>query len=310
MIREHACRGLLTILPRWFELGCFFMFFAVSVLCAGYIWKSRPAQRKKKRDATQVLLDIRELNEKIIQLNETNTILLTADAAKEEIISAVLHDLRAPARYLGIIASQLHNNLEKLAAHEIAEYAAAFADSASHINLFIEQLLQWLTNSKESFTASFHHFDIDSMFEDVKKIYSGSAALQHTSIEHEPANISVYSDYNILHLIIRNLTDNAIKHTRSGKVTFSAEQYENEIVIRVADTGTGISREMADYLMNSASDPPQNTPGAGLGFKLIKKFVLLIHAGLYVGYGRERGTIFTLSLPVDFTPEPVSYKDK
>jgi signal transduction histidine kinase len=103
---------------------------------------------------------------------------------------------------------------------------------------------------------------------------------------------SVRGDQDLLIEAVANLVDNAIKFTpEGGKVTIELLQENGETIVRVTDTGCGISEQERETVLRRfyRSDKIRNTPGVGLGLSLVAAIVklhgfrLAIHSG---GSGR------------------------
>lgn len=100
--------------------------------------------------------------------------------------------------------------------------------------------------------------------------------------------------------IVYNLLSNAIKYNRSGgSVKVSVRRSEATAVITVADTGIGVSRDMARhvfdrfFMVNASAEG-----GTGIGLALVKAFAEL-HGGSVALSSREgSGSVFTVTLPV------------
>ena len=95
-------------------------------------------------------------------------------------------------------------------------------------------------------------------------------------------------DRDLLLEALANLVDNAIKFTpHHGKVELDLLRGEGETILRVTDTGPGISEQDREVVLRRfyRSDKNRNTPGVGLGLNLVSAiaklhgFRLIIHAG-------------------------------
>ena len=95
-------------------------------------------------------------------------------------------------------------------------------------------------------------------------------------------------DRDLLLEAVANLVDNAIKFTpRSGRVDIELLRGEGETIVRVTDTGPGISEQEREAVLRRfyRSDKIRNTPGVGLGLNLVAAIVklhgfrLIIHPG-------------------------------
>jgi cell cycle sensor histidine kinase DivJ len=108
--------------------------------------------------------------------------------------------------------------------------------------------------------------------------------------------------------IVLNLVANAIKFTeRGGSVTVSAAVEGPRLVLRVSDTGVGISaddlKRIGDPFFQAGKTYQRRHEGTGLGLSIVKSLVAL-HAGeMSVQSKLDEGTTVTVALPLAFTPK-------
>jgi signal transduction histidine kinase len=112
----------------------------------------------------------------------------------------------------------------------------------------------------------------------------------------------VWADEQRLHQVLVNLIGNAIKFTHpAGTVTVTGIRRPREIVITVADTGIGLSREdqahVFDAFYRSAQARRTGIKGSGLGLA-VSKFIVEAHGGrIWVESQPGKGSRFSFSLP-------------
>jgi cell cycle sensor histidine kinase DivJ len=114
--------------------------------------------------------------------------------------------------------------------------------------------------------------------------------------------------------IVLNLVSNAIKFTeRGGTVTASAVIEGSRLVLRVADTGVGISVEdlkrIGDPFFQAGKTYQRRHEGTGLGLSIVKSLVALHGGEMNVQSRVGEGTTVAVALPLVFTPvsrEPAS----
>jgi PAS domain S-box-containing protein len=99
--------------------------------------------------------------------------------------------------------------------------------------------------------------------------------------------------------VIGNLVMNALRHTKNGEITISAEQRDNHVAISVADTGSGIPSEYLPHVFDKfVQVPDAPTGGAGLGLTISKSIVEAHGGQISVQSQVGRGSTFTFTLPL------------
>jgi two-component system sensor histidine kinase KdpD len=99
-----------------------------------------------------------------------------------------------------------------------------------------------------------------------------------------------------------NLLSNAIKYNRpGGKVELEASLAQNEIAIRVCDTGYGISPEDQEHLFEKFFRAPRTEhteTGTGLGLSITKSIIAAHHGRIEVASQAGEGSQFSIYLPL------------
>jgi len=141
--------------------------------------------------------------------------------------------------------------------------------------------------------------DIDEVIRDVLKIVETELLAMHVTIESDLTfggkvlGESVQIQQIILNLILNAL--DAMRHSAERTLNISSEQRGDVAVVSVADTGSGIPRDIRETIFN----PFFSTKDHGLGMGLaISRTIAEVHGGnLDVGGSTPGGTIMVLSLP-------------
>ncbi|WP_019912273.1 sensor histidine kinase [Paenibacillus sp. HW567] len=99
--------------------------------------------------------------------------------------------------------------------------------------------------------------------------------------------------------------DNAFKYTPSGEVTLDAVFYQNQVGIRISDTGIGMDKDEVPHIFDRfyrADESRGITEGIGLGLS-IAKWIIDEHGGSVEVVTRQgEGTTFVIWLPLLFAP--------
>jgi signal transduction histidine kinase len=199
----------------------------------------------------------------------------------------IAHDLRTPLTRARLTLERGRTNaatLEQLQA--VADKAIAGIDQSLTIITALLRLAE-IENSRRS--SGFGDVALHEMLREVCDIYEPIAenkniALQ-VAVRHRR---SVRGDQDLLIEAVANLVDNAIKFTpEGGEVNIELLQENSETIVRVTDTGCGISEQERETVLRRfyRSDKIRNTPGVGLGLSLVAAIVklhgfrLAIHSG-------------------------------
>ncbi|MFI7406678.1 ATP-binding protein [Streptomyces sp. NPDC049541] len=110
--------------------------------------------------------------------------------------------------------------------------------------------------------------------------------------------------------ILGNLIDNAVDAAQGSigaRVTVTAYAEGTELVMRVADTGTGVDPAHAELVFQRGfSTKPSGPGGRGLGLALVRQAVTRQEGTLTVAEGEEGGAVFEVRLPLDTDTTPAA----
>jgi len=122
------------------------------------------------------------------------------------------------------------------------------------------------------------------------------------------APVMIGFDENKMRRIITNLLSNAYKYNAdNGRVTVTAEVTEADgarhLVLSVADTGIGIKDKQHIFDRFMQETHGQEQEGSGIGLHIVKQYVDMMGGQISVADNTPKGTIFTVTLPVDESAE-------
>jgi signal transduction histidine kinase len=199
----------------------------------------------------------------------------------------IAHDLRTPLTRARLTLERGRTNaatLEQLQA--AADKAIANLDQSLAIITALLRLAE-IENSRRS--AAFGSVPLHEMLREVCDIYEPIAENKNVDLRVEVGHrLSVLGDRDLLLEAVANLVDNAVKFTpEGGRVSIELIRGEDETIVRVSDTGCGISEQEREAVLRRfyRSDKIRSTPGVGLGLNLVAAIVklhgfrLAIHPG-------------------------------
>jgi signal transduction histidine kinase len=108
----------------------------------------------------------------------------------------------------------------------------------------------------------------------------------------------VHANVTQIDRVLVNLLDNSIKYTDpGGTITVTLSNRDEDILVQVADTGTGIPEEHLLYLFNPFYRVTGDSTGSGLGLAIVKTIVETNGGRIWVNSIYGKGSTFAFTLP-------------
>jgi PAS domain S-box-containing protein len=226
-----------------------------------------------------------------------------ADTRKNEFLALLAHELRNP---LGPIRHAVKILGARAPSPEELRWATSIIDrQTEHMTRLVDDLLDVARITRGTIELRRDRVDVAAI---MRAAVEASSALIEKSrhqlrITPPPEPLYVEGDATRLTQVIANLLDNAAKYTDpGGRISVSAGREGDVVVIRVRDTGIGISPEVLPRIFDmftQAQVPLERSQGGlGVGLSLADKLVRL-HGGTVSAYsgGPGAGSEFTIRLP-------------
>jgi signal transduction histidine kinase len=199
----------------------------------------------------------------------------------------IAHDLRTPLTRVRLLLERGRSNAQTVEQLKlIADRAIAGIDQSLAMTTALLRLAE-IENSRRS--AGFGKVPLAEVVREVIELYEPIAQNKnitlHADLAHAPM---VVGDRDLLMEAIVNLVDNAVKFTPDGgRVEIALLRGYAESIVRIKDTGSGISEHERDIVLKRfyRSDKLKSAPGYGLGLNLVAAIVklhgfrLTIHPG-------------------------------
>jgi len=141
-----------------------------------------------------------------------------------------------------------------------------------------------------------------------------AAAARRITIDFQPAGpIPLTVDRGEIEIILNNLLSNAVKYNRDeGRVTLSIARQEGRVMIRVSDTGIGMTPEEVNRLFGEfvriKNEKTRHILGSGLGLSIVRRLARLYGGDVSVESATGEGSTFSVWLDPAFdggqSPEP------
>jgi len=222
---------------------------------------------------------------------------------KDKLFSVVAHDLRSPISTLVSILRLAEANM--LDADMQTQFFKDISNQVDDTIGLLDNLLCWSKSQMQGIVPAPAYFDVKAASLEVTNTLQNIAANKNIILANRIEQQQIYADRDMLTLVVRNLTMNAIKYTSSGgEITLASELSGNKLVISVKDTGIGMPQEVQDNLFKLSETRSRygtnNESGTGLGLVLCADFVKANGGNIWFTSKVGEGTTFYFSVPVNY----------
>jgi signal transduction histidine kinase/ActR/RegA family two-component response regulator len=229
--------------------------------------------------------------------------LVKADQRKDEFLATLAHELRNPLAPIRFALDNLKPDRP----------TAASAQARDVIDRQVGQLVRLVDDLLDvsRITANKIHLRREPhelarlMATAVESIMPlAAAAGQQLEVRTPPTPIVVDGDGARLVQIFANVLNNAIKFTpRGGHISFTADREGDEVVVRIRDTGIGISaddlRRVFDMFQQAQPILDRSAGGLGIGLTLARRLVEMHEGRITISSpGPGQGTEVEIRLPI------------
>ena len=223
---------------------------------------------------------------------------------KTEFLQIVSHDLLSP--FTGIVSTSqmlLNKDFGNPLNHIQRELLDIINNSANKQLRYVKDLLSLALKESDKFILEKEKISLKNLVDDVIKANKFAASQKDiTLINSVPEEIEIYADPDIFIQVLNNLSINAIKFTyKDGKIQFLAENTDDYSLIKIKDTGKGMSPEKIKELLGKGkiySTPgTEDEPGTGLGITICKKIIEAHNGTITIESKEKKGSIFIISIP-------------
>ncbi|WP_416220940.1 HAMP domain-containing protein [Bdellovibrio sp. SKB1291214] len=249
----------------------------------------------------EVELASRSLEEKAEQLS-------LISKYKSEFLANMSHELRTPLNSLLILSKTLADNREKNLSSEQVKFASTVHSAGQDLLALINEILDLSKVEAGKMPVSPKIVEIAEVKEYLEQTFRPVAehkGLEFTVTTSHDLPMTMVTDENRLHQILKNLLSNAFKFTDKGRVTMDVKAEAGSIVYRVTDTGIGIPADKQKLIFEAFQQADGTTSrkygGTGLGLTISREIARLLGGLITVESAPGQGSSFILTLPVKYS---------
>jgi signal transduction histidine kinase len=257
-----------------------------------------------------------ELQSAMDHLQKTQERLIQTEklASLGSLVAGVAHELNTPigngVLVLSTLASQAVEFQSKMAAgltrsqldHFVAQVQEGANIGLSSLNRAAELIQDFKQMAVDQTSLRRRRFDLQQVVSEtiatISVVYKNSPVRCEIEV---PAGIQMESHPGAISQIVSNLYDNAMIHAfanRSGLISITAERRDDQVLVRIADNGTGIAPENLGRIFDPFYTTRLGSGGSGLGLSIVYGLVSgLLGGHIEVTSEWGNGTCFSMVLP-------------
>jgi signal transduction histidine kinase len=217
----------------------------------------------------------------------------------------VSHDLRTPMTRLRGVAEMALAGPDDL--HAYRDALADCIEASDRVLVMLDALMDISEAESGTLQLKLERVRVDDGIRQVVDLYRDVADAKQVALEGQPSpDLDLDVDPTRFQQVLANLVDNAVKYTPSGgRVEISAISEGDSAVVRVADTGIGISADELPHIWDRLfrGDKSRAERGLGLGLSLVKAIVQAHGGTVEADSAPGRGSTFTVRIPIR-SPNP------
>ena len=261
---------------------------------------------EKRTKATEALMESNQRAENTRR--ELETLRLSLDKEKEmaqlreQLMLTIAHEIRTPLAVIKMSNSFVHKYWERVSSQKLNEKMKTVDVQVNHLNKMLDNLnlvvrarrnyLEYQPQAVDAATFC------ETLINEMESIIKPSHQLSFRKVSHVRPSLL---DQDLLRHILTNLLTNAIKYSPDGgKIILNLGQEDQQLIFQISDEGVGIPPENQAQMFKPFYRA-QNVGmirGVGLGLAIVKEAVDLHDGEIHCESTVDKGTTFTIVLPV------------
>ncbi len=214
---------------------------------------------------------------------------------QREFLLNLAHELRTPLTAIKGFLETIREDPQNL-----NNYLQIIERQTERLLELAESILNWQSALQENEPED---VNLNELLKTILPLFEKRAADKKLQLKLELADtrLTVRSVPGLLEQLLLILLDNAVKFTRQGEITVSVKKENENLIITVADTGCGFSREIAEkifqpfFVAEKARTRPRG--GYGLGLAIARDIARRLNIEIKAESEPSKGSRFSLIFP-------------
>ncbi|HEV8268041.1 MAG TPA: ATP-binding protein [Thermoanaerobaculia bacterium] len=262
----------------------------------------------QRRRATEHLEE--QVAERTVAARESEERAVEANLAKSQFLASMSHELRTPLNAIIGYTELMRDRAGDVGAVDFGSDLHNVETAAKHLLTLINEILDLSKIEAGKLALTLEVVDLVELASVVEATMRPMAARNgnalETVVEAGGGGLTVVADPTRLKQVLLNLLSNACKFTAKGKVSLRVFREGPDVVLRVSDTGIGLTPEQLGRLFipftQADATIARRYGGTGIGLAICKRLVELMKGEIAVASESGKGTVVTVRLPGGVAP--------
>jgi signal transduction histidine kinase/CheY-like chemotaxis protein len=216
-----------------------------------------------------------------------------ASRAKTRFMAAASHDLRQPLAALSLYAESLNHVARGTSTKEIAVQIDL---SVGHLEKMFNALLDLSKLDAGVVQADIQRLPLQEIMPRIDREFRDHAHRKGLQFECHGPDIWLDTDPILFERIIRNLTENALRYTKTGSVNIQWREHQGQVIIEIRDTGVGIAPSERDRIFDEyyqiERTSRDRSAGLGIGLAIVRRLAQLLGFDVVLESAMGAGSCF------------------
>jgi two-component system, sensor histidine kinase len=221
-----------------------------------------------------------------------------ANRAKSRFLATASHDLRQPLQAIRLINASMHTLTRGNAG--LSDLVAQQENAIDSATRLLNALLDISRLESGAIDPQLAPFGLAAALSEIAGEFAPAAAAKHLDLEIVDTDIVLVTDRVLFTQLLQNVVGNSIKYTERGHVRISQSLDEDALLLKIEDTGVGISEDKLDRVFDEYYQiGPQGThrAGVGLGLAIVREVARLLGYSVTVASRLGEGTCVSVRIP-------------
>lgn len=209
--------------------------------------------------------------------------------------AGVAHEINTP---LTGISSYIQLLQKKITDSHYAQILGKIEAQTERVSKIIKNLLNFARNPSES---AFHKVSIVDSLQEIISLIDYKLKAMNIKLEMDAAPVKlIWAQNERLQQVFINIILNALDAMpKGGTLKIGIFEEENDVVVKIADTGTGIKKQHLPHIFDPFFTTKGIGKGTGLGLSMSYAIIKEHEGHIAVESEAGKGTCFTIFIPTD-----------